>query len=89
MRPSGLATWAVVCFVVCVAYPLHRCRAHGTQLSESAMHGHARSKGGDFFGKAVAGLGTETVNPFNERSARGRVKPLRLVFCELVRKCQR
>src|SRR5262245_7877717 len=43
---SGLAAWAVVDLVFCIADALHQRLADGAGLPETPVHGHARPKCG-------------------------------------------
>src|SRR5258705_7539749 len=49
---ARLAARAVVAFVLGVNDALHRRSAHRAGLSESAVRGHFRSKGGDALGES-------------------------------------
>ena len=66
---ARLAAGAVVRFVVGVANPLHRRAAHGARLAEATVDGHLGVKGGHLFGKAVARLLAQPVDPRCERVA--------------------
>ena len=75
---SGLAARAVVGLVVGVADPLYGGAADRARFAEPAVDGHARAERRDFLGKAVAGLGAESLDPFEENLTRGGIEPLDL-----------
>ena len=64
---AGLADWAVVGFVVCVADALDWRAASGARLTEAAMDGHFRAECSYFFWESVLGFGVEAIDPELER----------------------
>jgi hypothetical protein len=68
---SGLATGAIVGFVVGVANALDFLSAGWAGLSVAAVNGHFLSKRGDFFGEGGFGLRAQAFDPERESVARG------------------
>src|SRR5438067_8263638 len=70
-----LTARAVIGLVVRVPNALNGRAAHRTWLTEAAVHGHLRAKGGHLFGEPVSDLRPQAFRPFDERRARGVEEP--------------
>ena len=87
--PVGLAARAVVRLVIGITDPLHGRAADRARLAEATVDGHLRTERGHLLGEAVAGLGPEPLDPFDEDLTRGEIEPLDLRLRQLLRECQR
>src|SRR5207247_1584933 len=86
---AGLASRAVIGFVLRVDDPLNDRAADRAGLAVAAVNGHPLAEGRDFFGKASACLRHELPAPFLERLARGAVEPFDLICREAARPFRR
>ena len=67
--PAGLASRAVVAFVVGVDNPLHRRTADRAWLFEASVDRHRFAERRHLFWEPPAGLSTQSINPFQQRAA--------------------
>ena len=75
----GLTAGTIVGFVIGIADSLHGCAAYWAGLTEPAVNSHLGTKRGDFLGPAVTGLGSKTLDPFEEDGARRTIQSFHLV----------
>src|SRR5258708_8826654 len=80
---TGLASRAVVGFVLGVHNPLNRRAANRAGLSEFAVHRHFLSKCGDMLGKFVAGLLAQSLCPLEQRLPTSLLEANLLLLAEL------
>src|SRR5262249_26167175 len=87
--PPGLATGAVVRFVVGIADSLNRRAAVRARLIEPPVHGHFLMKCRDVLGEAVSGLGPQPRDPLLQHRSAGLMQAINFLRLELARQCER